>query len=626
MAVPPSHSSVSAPDCVVLFPQRQERQARDRGVTRSKAEKARPPTVPVPQVDIVPGRLNEAEWMALAAIEEGEDVVGDIIADLLARVMDSAFRVYLTQQCIPFTISQAREAMLQITEWRFLARDEGESAVADDPTWGEDEEPLACITDAWAQGSVPVLHAPASVGPEETLQEDRGSVDRSPLKRSWVGRGSQEQMESLERSPEPGACPGPPPAPELFQEAGPGEPLEELDDQERGAVSSAESCNASFHPSEEMASAGSPEPSEEEFLEAGSQTPEETGQPLSNQLSLGDLYYCAPQPDEAGDRAELEKEGVSPIASGTLLSCPSVDSPTRLSPSASLWSQQPRRAEAWLDALHHRAGGKVGGTARLDPARLPRHWVRPLAEVLVPGTEACLLEAYRGRRRNKTDARATPQAREHGHRVSPAAFVPLRPGVPFHALDSRLGLQFPSLRSPVLVSKMPFPSPGLRFLTTHPTLPDVARSPSPKLWPSAKWPSGWEGEAELLDELWAGRTRVPPQRLDPGDRKGQDSRGWPLLAPRVLEATSQVMWKSVLLPDAMKLEPGVSLWNPSTQVLLSASEPQEEDKEGRISPPVEQHPIQTGAPKPQVTVAQLVKDSTPKVWSLPSKDLPHSET
>uniref|UniRef100_G3U316 Chromosome 2 open reading frame 81 n=1 Tax=Loxodonta africana TaxID=9785 RepID=G3U316_LOXAF len=588
------------------FPQRQERQARDRGVTRSKAEKARPPTVPVPQVDIVPGRLNEAEWMALAAIEEGEDVVGDIIADLLARVMDSAFRVYLTQQCIPFTISQAREAMLQITEWRFLARDEGESAVADDPTWGEDEEPLACITDAWAQGSVPVLHAPASVGPEETLQEDRGSVDRSPLKRSWVGRGSQEQMESLERSPEPGA--------ELFQEAGPGEPLEELDDQERGAVSSAESCNASFHPSEEMASAGSPEPSEEEFLEAGSQTPEETGQPLSNQLSLGDLYYCAPQPDEAGDRAELEKEGVSPIASGTLLSCPSVDSPTRLSPSASLWSQQPR------------AGGKVGGTARLDPARLPRHWVRPLAEVLVPGTEACLLEAYRGRRRNKTDARATPQAREHGHRVSPAAFVPLRPGVPFHALDSRLGLQFPSLRSPVLVSKMPFPSPGLRFLTTHPTLPDVARSPSPKLWPSAKWPSGWEGEAELLDELWAGRTRVPPQRLDPGDRKGQDSRGWPLLAPRVLEATSQVMWKSVLLPDAMKLEPGVSLWNPSTQVLLSASEPQEEDKEGRISPPVEQHPIQTGAPKPQVTVAQLVKDSTPKVWSLPSKDLPHSET
>lgn len=67
-------------------------------MTRSKAEKARPPTVPVPQVDIVPGRLTEAEWMALMAVEEGEDVVGDILADLLSRVMDSAFKVYLTQQ------------------------------------------------------------------------------------------------------------------------------------------------------------------------------------------------------------------------------------------------------------------------------------------------------------------------------------------------------------------------------------------------------------------------------------------------------------------------------------------------------------------------------------------------
>lgn len=67
--------------------------------------------------------------------------------------------------------------MLQITEWRFLARDEGESAVAEDPTWGEDEEPLSCTTDAWAQGSVPVLHALTSVGLEETFQ---GEVSSAP--------------------------------------------------------------------------------------------------------------------------------------------------------------------------------------------------------------------------------------------------------------------------------------------------------------------------------------------------------------------------------------------------------------------------------------------------------------
>ena len=62
--------------------------------------------------------------------------------------------------------------MLQITEWRFLARDEGESSVAEDPTWGEDEEPLACTTDAWAQGAVPVLHTPAPVGVEEHFHNE----------------------------------------------------------------------------------------------------------------------------------------------------------------------------------------------------------------------------------------------------------------------------------------------------------------------------------------------------------------------------------------------------------------------------------------------------------------------
>lgn len=67
-------------------------------MTRSKAEKARPPTQPVPQVDIVPGRLNEAEWIAFMSLEEGEDVVGDILADLMTRVMECAFKVYLTQQ------------------------------------------------------------------------------------------------------------------------------------------------------------------------------------------------------------------------------------------------------------------------------------------------------------------------------------------------------------------------------------------------------------------------------------------------------------------------------------------------------------------------------------------------
>ncbi|XP_039096040.1 uncharacterized protein C2orf81 homolog isoform X1 [Hyaena hyaena] len=584
---------------------RQERQIRDRGVTRSKAEKARPPTVQVPQVDIVPGRLTEAEWMALTALEEGEDVVGDILADLLTQVMDSAFKVYLTQQCIPFTISQAREAMLQITEWRFLARDEGESAVAEDPTWGEDEEPLACMTDVWAQGSVPVLQAPTSVGLEEIFQdEDRGSVDQISLGRSWIARGSQEQMESSEASPELRVTSDPPPTPELFQEIGTGGLLEELDVQARDHQSSAGSSRS--QQSVEMAPDGSPHPFPKLSQVASTQAAAQRVQPCGSQFSLEDHYYCTIQPPEAGEWLKLKKGKVHRMDSVMWVA----------SSSTSFETQQPTGADALHGALHYRVGRKA--TARLDPARLPRHWVRPLVEVLVPDSEARPLEAYRGRKRGvKTDAQAGPVAPGPRVRGSPTVYFSLPPSASFRVLGRGPGLQPPSLtlglQPPGFGSKLPFPSPGIRFLATHSTLQDLARSPSPKLWPGAKWPSGWEGEAELLGEMWAGRSHVPLHGHHPRDREGQDPHMWLQMSSGVLEATSQVMWKPMLLPEAIKLAPGVSLWNPTSQVLLRSAGHRQVDKGGSISSSVQQHPIQTGAPKPQVTMRQLMKKSTPKV-------------
>lgn len=142
----------------------------------------------------------------LSALEEGEDVVGDILAGsggpkswtrpLKSTSPDPAgldpcpsdtFRPSLTPPAglraflafaVHSTISQAREAMLQITEWRFcLTR---ENLQAEDPTWGEDEEPLACTTDAWAQGSVPVLHARAPVGLERCLKAGKPSLQLPP--------------------------------------------------------------------------------------------------------------------------------------------------------------------------------------------------------------------------------------------------------------------------------------------------------------------------------------------------------------------------------------------------------------------------------------------------------------
>ncbi|EPY73645.1 hypothetical protein CB1_002666001 [Camelus ferus] len=140
----------------VVRKSRQERQPRQHSEPGSSAEKPRPPKVLVPQANIVPGGLTEAEVAKLRAREEGEEVVGDIMEELVERVMDAAYKSYLERQCIPYTVDWARETMLQMVQLRFMPRDEGEPNLAEDPTWAEDEEPTPCPIDTWARGAVPV--------------------------------------------------------------------------------------------------------------------------------------------------------------------------------------------------------------------------------------------------------------------------------------------------------------------------------------------------------------------------------------------------------------------------------------------------------------------------------------
>ncbi|XP_072793645.1 uncharacterized protein C2orf81-like isoform X2 [Vicugna pacos] len=140
------------------------RQARPRRQSDpgSKAEKALLPAVPVPQAEVLP-ELTEAEVAKLRAREEGEEVVGDIVEELVDRVMDAACKSYLERQCIPYAVNRARETILHVVQMRVVPRDEGEPHLAEDPTWAEDEEPSPCPIDTWAGGAVPVRRAPCSV-------------------------------------------------------------------------------------------------------------------------------------------------------------------------------------------------------------------------------------------------------------------------------------------------------------------------------------------------------------------------------------------------------------------------------------------------------------------------------
>ncbi len=48
--------------------------------------------------------------------DDGDEFITDIIEDLSAQVMDNIFVEYISRQLIPYTVLQAREAMVQIIQ------------------------------------------------------------------------------------------------------------------------------------------------------------------------------------------------------------------------------------------------------------------------------------------------------------------------------------------------------------------------------------------------------------------------------------------------------------------------------------------------------------------------------
>ncbi|XP_063257379.1 uncharacterized protein C2orf81 homolog isoform X2 [Prinia subflava] len=81
--------------------------------------------------------------------------VGSILEDLLDRVLAEHVVATAARQRVPFAVARARDAVLFVTEWEFLVRDEGDpdcegdSDPERDGVWGEDEEPQRCPCDCW---------------------------------------------------------------------------------------------------------------------------------------------------------------------------------------------------------------------------------------------------------------------------------------------------------------------------------------------------------------------------------------------------------------------------------------------------------------------------------------------
>ncbi|XP_078535201.1 uncharacterized protein C2orf81 homolog isoform X2 [Lissotriton helveticus] len=333
--------------------------------SKSRLDKSRAPLpvlMPAPpvSVDIVPGRLTESDWSSLVEREDGDEHVCDIIEDLLTRIMDQCFATYLEKQRIPFTISQAKEAMIKIAEWRFLVRDEGEPGLTPDCLcdWKEDEEPLQCITDSWAQGSVPVIHTGLTPRPDDTqvlLPEPSGHLLPEASVTSVV-----RSEEELATEPEG-------PSPELESE--PESPLQPEPPEVRRSKSLCKAQKTILQPA--------PPPKQEK--------PKREFRPYRGPLRSAGLKNITKSLEDT------EKEMLLQQLSQSLLKGAAEEDFTNINllPTSfhNILRIQLNRPTQSKDVVYDESG-RIISVPKLDPARLPRHLVKPQVEVVDPHMEA----------------------------------------------------------------------------------------------------------------------------------------------------------------------------------------------------------------------------------------------